>query len=110
MRKVGGVVNTAIVMAAAQGVIASRNPGLLREDGDHKVITKACATSLLMQMGYVTRKCSNAGKISVSHFEEVKEEFLADIKVVVVMNEIPHKLIFNWDQMAIQLVPTGSKF
>ena len=26
----------------------------------------------------------------MSHFEEVKEEFLADIKAEVVMNEIPH--------------------
>ena len=60
-----------------------------------------------MRMGYVKRKCSNAGKISVSHFEEVKEEFLADIKAEVVMNERPHELIFNWDQTAIQLVPTG---
>ena len=95
MRKVGGVVNTAIVMAAAWGVIASRHPGLLREHGGHIEITKAWAKSLLMRMGYVKRKCSNAGKISVSHFEEVKEEFLVDIKAEVVMNEIPHELIFN---------------
>ena len=58
-------------------------------------------------MGYVKRKYSNAGKISVSHFEELKEEFLADIKAEVVMNEIPHELVFNWNQTAIQLVPTG---
>ena len=43
----------------------------------------------------------------MSLFEEVKEEFLADIKAEVIMNEIPHKLIFNWDQTAIQLVPKG---
>ena len=107
MRNTGGVVNTAIVMAAARGVIASKNPGLLREHGGHIEVTKAWTKSLLMRMGYVKRKCSNAGKISVSHFEEIKEEFLADIKAEVVMNEIPHELIFNWDQTAIQLVPTG---
>ena len=32
---------------------------------------------------------------------------LADIKVEVVMNDIPHDLIFNWDQTGIQLSPTG---
>ena len=98
MRNTGGVVNTAIVVAAGRGVIASKNPGLLREHGGHIEVTKAWAKSLLMWMGYVKRKCSNAGKISVSHFEEVKEEFLADIKAEVIMNEIPHQLIFNWDQ------------
>lgn len=107
MRKVGGVVNTGIVMAAARGITASRNPGLLREHGGHIEITKAWAKSLLMRMGYVKRKCSNAGKVSVSRFKEVQEDFLADIKAEVVMNEIPHDLIFNWDQTAIQLVPTG---
>ena len=60
-------------------------------------------------MDYVKRRCSNAGKITLAHFEEVQEVFLADIKEEVLMNEIhvPQQLIFNWDQTAIQLVPTG---
>ena len=33
--------------------------------------------------------------------------FLADIQAEVVMNDIPHDLIFNWDQTGIQPVPTG---
>ena len=37
----------------------------------------------------------------------MKEKFLADIKVEVVINEIPHELIFSWDQTTIQLNPTG---
>ena len=57
-------------------------------------------------MGYVKRKCSNAGKISVSHFKKIQDTFLADIQAEVVMNEIPHELIINWDQ-TLQLVPTG---
>ena len=43
----------------------------------------------------------------MTHFEDVREEFLADIKAEVLMNEIPPQLIFNWDQTVIQLVPTG---
>ena len=58
-------------------------------------------------MGYVKRKGSNAGKITVSQFNEIQEEFLADIKAEVVMNDIPNDLIFNWDHTGIQLVPTG---
>ena len=58
-------------------------------------------------MGYVKRKDSNAGKITVSRFEEVKEEFLADVKAEVLMNDIPPQLVFNWDQTAVHYVPTG---
>ena len=94
-------------MAAANGIIAARSPALLLQHGGHIDITKAWVKSLLIRMGYVKRKCSNAGKITVARFEEVREEFLADIKAEVLMNEIPPQLIFNWDQTAIQLVPTG---
>lgn len=58
-------------------------------------------------MGYVKRKCSNAGKVSLLHFAEIKEVFLADIQAMVLMNEIPDELIVNWDQTGIQLAPTG---
>ena len=33
LRKVGGVVNTAIVLAAANGIVAAKNPGLLTSHG-----------------------------------------------------------------------------
>ena len=47
MRKVGGVVNTAIVIAAANGIVAARSPALLTQHGGHIDITKAWAKSLL---------------------------------------------------------------
>ena len=49
-------------MAAAEGIIAARDLGKLREHGGHIHIMKAWAKSLLVRMGYVKRKCSNAGK------------------------------------------------
>ena len=58
-------------------------------------------------MGFVKRKGSNAGKVTVAHFEEVKEVFLADISAEVLMNDINPELIFNWDQTAIHYVSTG---
>ena len=107
LRKVGGVVNTAILMAAANGIIAAKNPTLLSQHGGHIEITKGWAQSLFRRMGYVKRNGSNAGKITVARFQEVQDEFLADIKAEVLMNDVHPQLIFNWDQTAIQLVPTG---
>ena len=43
----------------------------------------------------------------MSHFKELQDTFLAYIQAEVVMNEIPHELVINWDQTALQLVPTG---
>ena len=77
MRKVGGVVNTAIVMAAANGIVAAKDPALLAQHGGYIEISKGWVKSLFHWMGYVKRKNSNAGKITVAHFQEVQEEFLA---------------------------------
>ena len=45
--------------------------------------------------------------MSVLCFNELRDVFLKDIQAEVVMNDIPKDLIVNWDQTAIQLVPTG---
>ena len=76
LRKVGGVVNTAIVIAAAHGIVGARSTVLLTQHSGHIDISKAWVKSLLIQMGYVKRKCSNAGKLSVACFEEVRDGFL----------------------------------
>lgn len=95
MRKVGGVDNTAIGMAAANGIIAAKNPALLTQHGRHIEIRKGWVKSLLHRMGYVKRKSTNAGKVTVARFLEVQEEF---IKAEVLMNEVHPDLIFNGDK------------
>ena len=97
LRKVGGVVNTSIVMAAAEKIVAAKNPSLLVVHGGHIEISKGWMKSLFHRMGYVKRKGSNAGKVTVAHFREQQEVFLADIKAEVLMNDFPHQLVFNWD-------------
>ena len=49
------VVNTIVVMAAAEGTISARNISKLSSHGGHIVITKSWARSLLSRMGYVKR-------------------------------------------------------
>ena len=107
LRKVGGVVNTAIVQAAVEGIVAAKKPSLLVKHGGHIIITKGWVKSLFSRMGYVKRKGSNAGKITVTQFNEVQEVFLADIQAEVLMNDVHPQLIFNWDQTPVHYVPTG---
>ena len=77
-RKAGGVINTSVVVAMAMGIITSKDPSFLHENGGHLVITSSWAKSILKRMGYVKRKTSHAGKVTVEDFEELKTVFLED--------------------------------
>ena len=44
-----------------------------------------------------------------SHFEELKEQYLLDIKAAVEIINIPMDLIMNWDHTGVNIVP-GSQW
>ena len=107
LREDGAVVNTKITIASARGVILSHDANLLRENGGHIELTKCWAKSFLQRMGFVKRKGTTKSKVSVADFDAVKEQFLLDVKSVVLMEEIPHSLIINWDQTGVHYVPVS---
>ena len=81
---------------------------LLSDNGGHIVLTNNWAKSLLRRMGFVKRKISTAAKVSVSNFEELKTQFLLDVKVCIEMDDISHTLVVNLDQTGIHYVPAES--
>ena len=60
LRITGGVVNTVVIRAAAEGIIAARDITKLSSHGGHINVTKSWAISLLNRMGYVKRKASTS--------------------------------------------------
>ena len=52
------------------------------------------------------RKASEGG-LSAENLEEIKEQFLFDVKTIVEMEEIPHDIIIKWDQTGIQYIPVS---
>ena len=110
MRDRGTAVNATVVMAAAEGIVKSKDANLLNNNGGSGgiEITKWWALSLLNRMGMVKRKACSKNKIAPEHFESIKGQFLLDIKQIVHLEEIPHALIINWDQTAIHYVPPSS--
>ncbi len=108
LRSNGAVVNTAIVKACAEGIVRSKDSNLLFSKGGHIALTKDWAKSILHRMGLVKRRASMKSKVSVENFEELKEQYLIDIKANVVMDEIPDELVINWDQTGIHYVPVSS--
>ena len=97
----GAVVNTAIVMSCAEGIIKNHNSNLLASNGGHILLTKDWGKSILRRMGFVKCRASTKAKVSIENFEEIKAQFLLDIKAIVEMEDIPFDLIINWDQTEI---------
>ena len=91
----GAVVNSAIVIACAEGLVKSRDANLLEANGGHLTFSKSWAQSFLQQMGFVKRRATTKSKVLVSDFDDVKKQFLFDIKAVTEMEEIPNDLIIN---------------
>ena len=108
LRDKGGVINTAIVMACAEGVITNHDSNLLASNGGYITITKDWAKSLLSRMGFVKRHASTSAKVSPQSFDKLKEQFLFDAKCLIGMEEIPDSLVINWDQTGIQYVPVSA--
>ena len=104
----GGVVTTAIAMAAATAIVRGHDRNLLIENGGSITITKTWGKSLLQRMGFVKRRGSSAAKLRVAYFDAIQELFLLDYRAIVEMEEIPPELVFNWDQTGISIVPGSS--
>ena len=47
-------------------------------------------------------------KVTVSNFEEMRSQYLMDIKAIVTMEEIPDDMVLNWDQTAIKYIPLSN--
>ena len=108
IREGGGVINTAIVIAAATGMLQKRDPASLASNGGHITLKKSWAKYFLRtRMNYVKRKSTTKAGITVSNFDKIKDQFLLDIKGVKMMEEVPDELVVNWDQIGIKYVPVS---
>ena len=82
----GAVINTAILIARAEGIVISKDSNLLAQNGGHISLSKDWAKGLMKRMGLVKRRASTKAKVSIANFEEVQSQFLFDVKTVVYRN------------------------
>ena len=109
IRDAGGIINTAIVIAAGLGIVKNVNPGLLECNGGYVVLKKSWAKYLLSSLNFVKRKATTKKpKFTPSNFEELKSQYLMDIMAVVTMEDVPEEMIVNWDQTAIKYIPVSN--
>ena len=108
IREAGGIVNQAIVIATAHGLVKRKNPTLLSDAGGPLHIDKTWAVSFLKRLGYVKRKGTKAARKLPEDFDHQKSEFLRIIKETVTKYSIPPQLIFNFDQIGLKIVPVSN--
>ena len=100
MRKEGSVIILHVVIAVGKGILMSH--------GKSEELTKHWARYVLQRMGMVKQKANTKAKVTVEDFDDLKKLFLIDIKSAVQMDEIPTKLIVNWDQTGINYIPVSN--
>ena len=84
------------------------NPQLLVSNGGHIVLTKKWSKYLLKRMGFVKRKANSKARANVDDFVEVKTNYLADIRAIISLEEVPPCLVINWDHTGLKYVPVLS--
>ena len=109
LRGKGGSVDTTVVIACAEAMVNRVDKKLLKDNGGPIDLSKTWAKSLLQRIGYVKRKATTSAKVEPSHFEELKEQYLLDIKAALEIMDIPMGLIMNWDHTGVNIVP-GSQW
>ena len=95
LRENGAVVNTAIVMATAEGIVRNHDSSLLASNGGSVVITKNWAKSLMTRMNFVKRWANTKIKVFSIDFEEHKSQFVYDVKSIIEFEDIPEDLVIN---------------
>lgn len=101
----GAVINTAIMMAAATGMVQFHNSNLLSLNGGPISITKAWAKSLLSRMSFVKR-CATTKKPKMTNTDFEAGKY--DAKALIELEEIPDSMVLNWDQTGIHYVPVSN--
>ena len=108
LREAKAVINSAIVISAAEGIVKSHDSNLLESNGGHIKCTKHWAKHFLSRLGYVKQKATIKASISSIDFTAQKEQFLFDIQTIVEMEDIPNELVINWDHTGINYVPVSN--
>lgn len=105
LRGKGGNVDTTTVIACAEAMVNRVDKKLLKDNGGPIDLSKTCAKLLHQRIGYVKQNATTSAKVEPSYFEELKEQYLLDIKAAVETLDIPMDLIMNWDHTGVNIVP-----
>ena len=97
--------NNSVVIGIIKGIMRDTDSNLLAENGGPITVGKEAARRLLGRMQFVKRRGTTKAKVVPSDFQA---QFLGDIRSIVIFENIPAKLILNWDHTGLNYVPSSS--
>lgn len=100
--------NNPVVIGIITGIMCDTDSNLLAENGGPITVGKEAARRLLGRMWFVKRRGMTKVKVVPSNFQALEAQFLGDIRSIVIFENIPAKLILNWDDTRLNYVPSSS--
>lgn len=102
LREKGGAINTTVALAVARGILKSRRQTNIQ-------IGKGWVKSLFSRMGLSKRRATT-GKLPLpaEFIDEQRRRFVTAISHSKDLHKISDRLIINWDQTPLKLVPSGN--
>ncbi len=107
IRAAGGIINRTIVIATGHGIVMNHNRSMLKEHGGPIELDRAWAASIMKRMNFVRRKGTKAARSVPENYPQERERFLSSITDKVKKHNIPDKLIVNFDQTQVKIVPVS---
>lgn len=114
LREFGGVVNGKIAVAAAKGIINSKNKEFLVENGSRScqllLIGNGWVNSLFKRMNFLRRKktTSTKPKMIGEVTDQLQRDYHRNIYTVQQSAMVPQQLIVNIDQTPVKMVLSRS--
>ena len=108
MRERGTSIGSGTVIGMGRGILLKHEKSSLHKFGGPITLNKDWAGGVLCRMQFTKRRANYKSKVLPSNFDDIKEQFLLDIRRVVVMEDILKQLLINWDQTAMKIVPSSS--
>ena len=108
MRERGTPIGSSTVIGIGMGFLMRHEKPDKESDEPELTLSKDWAVGVLRRMNFTKRRANSKSKVLPANFSAIKEQFLLDIRGLVVMEDISKDLVINWDQTSMKIVPSSS--
>ena len=96
-----------MVIGVVRELLLKYNRSFLNDFGGPITLTKDLAICVMWRISYTKRRANSKSKVLSKDFKDIKEQYLFNVNSIVLMEDIPQKMILNWDQVGMKIVPSS---
>ena len=93
-----------MVIGVVRELLLKHNRSFLNDFGGPITLTKDLAICVMWRISYTKRRANSKSKVLS---KDIKEQYLFNVNSIVLMEDIPQKMILNWDQVGMKIVPSS---